>query len=325
MKTIVRCVAGLLISCAFAQAAVAQSQTYPVKPIRFIVPFTTGGSNDVFARVVGQKLSQYWGQPVLVENKPGAAGNIGAELVAKSAPDGYTFLIAANNVLTINPTLYENAPFDPIKDFAPVTLMGTLPILLVVNPSTPAQSVKELITLAKAKPDQLSYASSGGGTPQHLSAELFKSMAGVKMLHVPYKGASPAVTDLLGGQVQVLFGPINSILPHVKSGKLRALGVATKERLAYLPNVPTIAEAGVPGYFSDTWIALVAPAGTPTAIVDKMHREVAKILAEPDVQQKLAAQAIEPLGTTPEELAALIKSDLARWSKVIRESGAKAE
>jgi tripartite-type tricarboxylate transporter receptor subunit TctC len=315
----------LLTGLSATSGLTAQAQNYPSKPIRFVVPFTPGGSNDVLARVIGEKLSQAWKQPVVVENKPGAAGNIGAELVARSAPDGYTFLIAANNILAINPTLYNQLPFDPLKDFAPVTLIGTVPVLLVVNSSLPVKSVAELIELAKSSPDGLTYASSGSGSPQHLSSELFKSMSGVKLLHVPYKGAAPAVTDLIGGQVQMLLGPINSVLPHVKSGKLRALGVASTKRLPYLGNVPTIDEAGLPGYESDIWIALVAPAKTPNEIIDKVQSEIGAILTQPDVREKLAAQGIEPAGSSPESLSALISKDLTRWSKVIKESGARPE
>ena len=236
-----------------------------------------------------------------------------------------TLLIAPNSVFTINPTLYDKAPFDPVKSFAPVTLIGAVPVVLVVNSSVPANSLKELLALAKAKPDGLSYASSGSGSPQHLSAELFKSMAGIRMVHVPYKGAAPAVTDLLGGQVQVLFGPINTVLSHIKSGRLRALGVATTKRLAYFPDLPTVAEAGVPGYYSDIWFGLVAPAGTPREIVDKLNREVGKILVQSDVKEKLSAQGIEPSTSTPEEFAVLVKADLARWAKVIKDSGARVE
>jgi tripartite-type tricarboxylate transporter receptor subunit TctC len=301
------------------------AQPYPSKPIRLIVPFTPGGSNDVVARVVGQKLSEAWKQPVVVENKPGAGGNIGAEAAARSAPDGYTFLIAANNVLAINPSLYDKVPFDPLKDFAPVTLLGTLPILLVVNPAVPPKSVQELIAFGKSSSDGLTYASGGSGTPQHLSAELFKSMTGVKMVHIPYKGNAPAMTDVLSGQVQMLLSPVNSVLPHVKTGRLRALGVASTSRLPYLPEVPTIAEAGVPGYRSDIWLALVAPAGTPKDIIEKMQREVASVLAQADVKEKLAAQGIEPATSSPEEVTELIKDDLARWAKVIKEAGARAE
>jgi len=302
-----------------------QSQPYPSKPIRIVVPFTAGGGNDLLARIIGERLNAVWQQPVLVDNRPGAAGNIGAEFVARATPDGYTLLIAPNSVFTINPSLYDKVAFNPTKSFAPVTLLGTVPIVMVVNSAVPASSLKELIVLAKSKPDSLSYASSGSGSPQHLSAELFKSMTTVKMVHVPYKGAAPAVTDLLGGQVQVLFAPMNTVLAHIRSGKLRALGVAANKRLAYFPDLPTIAEAGVPGYYSDLWFGLVTRASTPGEIVDKLNREVGKILAQADVKEKLSAQGIEPSATTPDEFAALIKTDLARWDKVIRDSGARAE
>ena len=303
----------------------SHAQTYPSKPIRFIVPFTPGGSNDVLARIVGQKLGEAWKQPVVVENKPGAGGNIGAEAAAKSPADGYTFLIAADNILAMNQSLYEKLSFDPQKDFAPVTLLGTLPMLLVVNPSLPANSTKELIALGKSSPDGLTFASGGNGTPQHLAGELFRSMTGVKMVHVPYKGNAPAVTDLIGGQVQMLLSPINSVLPHVKSGKLRALGVASTKRLPYLPEVPTIDEAGVPGFHNEIWIALVAPAGTPKDIIDMMQREVGAVLMQPDVKEKLAAQGIEPAGSSPEELRTRIVNESARWAKIIKENGIRAE
>ncbi|GIK83184.1 MAG: MFS transporter [Alphaproteobacteria bacterium] len=317
----------LLVGAAVATLPMqpAHGQTYPSKPIRFVVPFTPGGSNDVLARLIGQKLSDSLKQAVVVQNRPGAGGNIGAELVAKSAPDGYTFLIAANNIMAINPTLYKSLPFDPLNDFAPVTMLGTVPILLVVNSDLPARSVKDLIELARASPSGLTYASGGSGTPQHLSAELLKSMTGIKLTHVPYKGNAPAVTDLLAGQVQMLLSPINSVLPHVKSGKLRALAVGGTERLPYLPDVPTIAEAAVPGYNSDVWVALVAPAGTPKDVIERVNREIAVILQQADVRDALVAQGIEPMSMAPDRLAALIRSDLARWGRVVKDSGAQAE
>lgn len=303
----------------------AYAQPYPSKPIRFIVPFTPGGSNDVLARIIGQKLSAAWGQPVVVENKPGAGGNLGAEAAARSAPDGYTFLVAANNILAINPSLYDKVPFDPLKDFTPVTTLGTVPMLLVVNPAVPAKSVRELLDVGKSSGEGLTYASGGSGTPQHLSAELLKMLTHVKMVHIPYKGNAPAVTDVMSGQVQLLLSPVNSVLPYVRSGKLRALGVASTARLSYLPEVPTIAEAGVPGYQSDIWLALVAPTGTSREIIDKTRREVIEILADQDVKEKLAAQGIEPRTSSTEALTQLIKDDLARWAKVIKEAGARAE
>jgi len=322
------CVASLFAGQALAAAAglmASHAQPYPSKPIRFIVPFTPGGSNDVLARVVGQKLSEAWNQPVVVENKPGAGGNIGAEVAARSQADGYTFLIAADNILSINQSLYDKLPFDPQKDFAPVTLLGTLPILLVVNPSLSANSIKDLIALGKLSASGLTYASGGNGTPQHLSGELFKFMAGLKMTHVPYRGNAPAVTDLLAGQVQMLLSPINSVLPHVKTGRLRALGVASKARLFYLPDVPTIAEAGVPGFYNEIWIALVAPAGTPSEIIDKVQREVVAILGLADVREKLTAQGIEPAASSPDELRTRIGNEAARWARILKEGGIRAE
>jgi tripartite-type tricarboxylate transporter receptor subunit TctC len=307
-----------------AEQREAAAQTYPSHPIKIIVPFTAGGSNDVLGRTIAQKLQDIWGQPVVVENKPGASGNIGADLVAKSAADGYTLLIAANNILSINPTLNEGTPFDPVKDFAPIALVGAVPVLLAVTPSLPVKSVKDIIALGKAQPDKLAFGSAGYGSPQHLSADLFASMAGVKMLHVPYRGASPMITDLLSGQIQLSFGAINSMLPLVKDGKLRALAVATERRLPYLQDVPTVSEE-LPGYETDIWIALVAPAGTPQAIVDKINGEVSRIFALPDVIERLAAQGIEPKTSSPEQLTALIKSDLVRWGKVIKETAGKSK
>lgn len=313
-----------LVSGTLAAVSGRQSwaQTYPSRPIKIVVPWTPGGGNDVLGRTIAQKLSERWGQPVIVENKPGAAGNIGTDLVAKSPADGYTLLVAANNILSINPTMNDGTPFDPVKDFVPITLIGAIPILLATNPSVPAKSVKELIALAKSKPDGLSYGSSGLGSPQHLSAELFSSMAGIKMQHVPYRGATPLVTDLVSGQVQLAFGAINSMLPLAKDGKLRALGVTTTQRLSYLPDVPTISEE-LPGYETDIWIALVAPAGTPPDVVAKVKNEVHGMFTLPDVRERLAAQGIEPKTSTPDQLTALVKSDLARWADVIKSTASR--
>jgi tripartite-type tricarboxylate transporter receptor subunit TctC len=319
---LVHCVVAALIAVLTTSPLASQSaaQAYPAKPIRIIVPFTPGGGNDVLARVIAQKLTDSWGQPVVVENKTGAAGNIGADAAAKSPADGYTLLVAANNILSINPSMNDGTPFDPVKDFAPITLIGAIPVLLATTMTLEAKSVKELIAIGKAKPGGLSYGSAGLGSPQHLSAELFASMAAIKMQHVPYRGATPLVTDLLSGQIQLAFGAINSMIELVRTGKLRALGVAAGKRLSYLPDVPAIAEE-IPGYETDIWIALVAPAGTPSAVVSKINAEVQKILALPDVRERLSAQAIEPKSSTPEELSALIKFDLARWAQVIKATG----
>lgn len=317
-----RAVAALALASLCGLAGNAHAQSYPNRSVKIVVPWTPGGGNDVLGRVIAQKLSESWGQPVVVENKPGAGGNIGADAVAKSPADGYTLLVAANNILSINPTMNDGTPFDPIKDFVPITLIGAIPVLLAVNPGVPANSVKELIALAKSKPDGLSFGSSGLGSPQQLSAELFASMAGIKMQHVPYRGATPLVSDLVSGQIQLAFGAINSMLELARSGKLRALGVATTKRLAYLPDVPAIAEE-LPGYETDIWIAFVAPAGTPPEIVTKLRDEIHRIFAMPDVRERLAAQGIEPRTSTPEELTALVKSDLARWAEVIKATGSK--
>jgi tripartite-type tricarboxylate transporter receptor subunit TctC len=326
MSTLIRHATAVLMAAALAGHACAQEpdRSYPQKPIRLIVPFTPGGSNDVLARSLAQRLGKVWAQPVIVENKPGAAGNIGAELVARAKPDGYTLLIAANNLTSVNPALYR-LTFDPARDFAPISLLGTLPIVLVVHPSVPADTVAGLVGYAKAHPKRLNYASSGAGSPQHLSAELFNKLAGVQMTHVPYKGAAPAIADVLAGQVQVLFGPMNSLLPHIKSGKLRALGIAGDARAPLLPDVPTIAQAGYPTYRSDIWISLVAPAGTPPAIVRQIHAETVKTLADPSVIETLAQQGIDARSSTPEELRALAASDLQLWTDVIKSAGIAVE
>lgn len=308
--------AGLLPLAAQADNHAAN---YPSERISMVVPFTTGGSNDVLARTIGAKLAEAWGQPVVVENRPGAAGNIGGDAVAKAKADGYTLLIAANNLLTMNPHIYRNMPFDAQKDFAPITVLGWVPVALVVNPSVPVKSVAELVDYAKKNPGKLNYASSGAGSPQHMSAELFKSMAGVDMMHVPYRGAAPAITDLIGGQIDVLFGPINSLLPHIRSGAVRALGVTGLEEVDALPGVPPIAKT-VPGYNSDIWIGLVAPAGTPAGVLEKINQGVNTALGMADVRQSLEAQGITPDGTTVAEFQELLTQDYDRWGKVIREA-----
>lgn len=308
----------------FAQAA-GQDANYPKETIKMVVPFTPGGSNDVVARIIAQKLSQSWKQPVVVENRAGAAGNLGTDMVAKAAKDGYTLLVAPNNVVCMNPALYAKLPYDPAKDFTYINLIGTLPMVLVVNPSLTVQTPAELVAYAKANPEKLAYGSSGSGSPQHLAAELFKSGTGAPMLHVPYKGAAPATADLLANQIQVLFAPINSVLPHIKMGKLRALAVGGDQRAPELPNVPTINETVMKGYNSDIWLSLAAPAGTPNEIVEKLHREVNKIMAEPDTKEKLAAQGIAPGIGSRQALAKVINDDCTRWPKVIKEANIRAD
>ena len=304
----------------------AQTSSWPTRPVKLIVPFTPGGSNDVLGRIVGQKLSDYWGQPVLVENRPGVGGNLGASLVAKAPADGYTLLVAPGNLLTINPFLYEKdkVGYDPIKDLDPISFMGVAPIVLAVNPRLPAQNVRELITLAGARAGAVNYASAGVGTPQHLSAELFASMAGVRLTHIPYKGAVPAITDLVGGQVQMMFGIINSLLPFIRSGAVRAIGVGGRQGLPALPGVPPVADT-LPGFLTDSWTGLMAPAGTPREVIAKVGQGIARALGEPEVREKLTAQGIEPTANSPAEFAAIIGTETVRWAKVIKETGARAE
>ena len=316
---------GMVATCAVAVlgavttlgSPAVRAQDYPVKPIHIIVPLPPGGSNDVLARVLGQKMSEAFGQPVIVENRPGAAGNIATDYVAKSAPDGYTIAIAPNQTVAVNPVLYPKLPFDVLKDLEGVTLLGRVPMVLVVSSKITANSVAELIAQAKAGPDKLSYASAGSGSPQHMAAEVFKSMTGTRLTQIPYKGSAPALVDVLGGNVDVMFCPINSALPHIRSGKLRALGTTGTKRLALLPGVPTIAET-VPNYESDIWIGMVAPAKTPPAIINKLNAELRRSLAAPDVQSKLAEQGIYAESSEPAEFSRLIATDQKRWAGVIK-------
>ena len=313
-----------LFCVVIASAPQAIAQDYPSKPVRIIVPYTPGGSNDVLGRMVARHLQDALKQPFIVENKPGASGQIGAEAGAKSPPDGYTLLVAPNDVMTVTPNVFPNGPYDPLKDFEPIATLGEVPIVLVVNAASPYKSVQDLVNAAKSGPRPLTYASSGAGGPQHMSAELFAQMTGVKMTHVPYKGNVPALTDLLGGQVDVLFSPINSALPHVKSGKLRALAMASDKRVSALPDVPTLTEAGVAGYKSDIWIALFAPARTPKEVIDKLSAEVVRMQGLAEIREQLAAQGIEPMTLPPAQITNMIRTDLARWQKVIKETGVKA-
>ena len=305
-------------SVAFGQAA------YPTKPVRIVVPFPAGGTTDIIARATAQKLSEAWGQQVIVDNRPGAAGNIGAELVAKSAPDGYTLLMGTVGTHAINSSLYAKMPYDHVKDFAPVILVAGVPNVLVVNPEVPVKTVPELIAYVKANPGKLNFASSGSGTSIHLSGELFKTMTGVQMTHVPYKGSAPALTDLIGGQVQLMFDNLPSSLAFIKAGKLRALAVTSTTRAGALPDVPTVADF-VPGFEASSWFGLLAPAGTPPAVIAKINGEVAKWLATPEAREKLTAQGANTAGGTPEDFAKHIQAETAKWAKVVKESGAKVD
>jgi tripartite-type tricarboxylate transporter receptor subunit TctC len=307
-----------------AVAAQVFAQSYPAKPIRIVVPYPPGGFNDTLGRTLAAKFQDAWGEPVIVENKPGANTVIGSDYVAKAQPDGYTLLIVAFP-FAVTPSLIRNMPYDTLKDFQPVILAATSPNLLVVNPEVPIRSVKELIAAAKAKPQSLSYASTGNGSSNHISMELFKSLAGVDIVHIPYKGSAPAVTDLLGGQVQVMFDNVPNVVQHVKAGKLRALAVSGAKRTPLAPDIPTVAEAGVPGYELTVWFGLVAPAGTPREVVQKLNAETLRILAMPDVRERFLSQGVEPQGSTPEQFAEHIRSQMAKWSKVVRDAGVKAE
>ncbi len=312
------------VSAMWSMAAMAQP-AYPVKPIRMVVPFPPGGTTDILARVAGQKITEATGQQVIVDNRPGAGGNIGTEIVARAPADGYTLLTDPGSTLTINPSLFPKLPFDPLKDFAPITIIAAVPNLLVVHPSLPAKTVKELIALAKARPGQLNYASTGAGQSTHLSLELFKLMGGLNITHIPYKGSSPALTDVLAGQVTIMFDNMPSCLPHVKAGKLRALGVSTLQRSPALPALPTIAESGLPGFEVSVWFGVLAPAGTPRDIVSRLNAVVVKALAAPDVRQRLAGQGAEAVGNTPEQFTAQMQRDLVKWAKVVKDANIRID
>ena len=307
-----------------APAAVAQG-AYPNKPIRVVVPFPAGGTTDILARAAGQRMTEAWGQPVIVDNRPGAGGNIGSELVAKSGNDGYTLLMGTVGTHAINASLYSKMPYDHVKDFVPIVLVAGVPNVLVVHPTVPANTVQELIAYGKANPGKLNFASSGSGTSIHLAGELFKVSTGVKMQHVPYKGSAPEMSDLLGGQVQLMFDNLPSALPHIKGGKLKALAVTSASRAPALPDVPTIAEAGVPGFEASSWFGLLAPAGTSRDVVTKVNAEVAKWLASADAKEKLTAAGANLAGGSPEDFAKHIAVETAKWAKVVKESGAKVD
>jgi tripartite-type tricarboxylate transporter receptor subunit TctC len=305
-------------------AMTALAQPYPSKPIKIVVPYPPGGFNDTLGRTLAAKFTEDWGQPAIVENKPGANTLIGSDYVAKSPADGYTLLIVAFP-FAVTPSLIKSMPYDTLKDFAPIALAAQSPNLLVVNPTLPVKSVAELVAMAKAKPDSLSYASTGNGSSNHISMELFKSLAGVRIVHIPYKGSAPAVTDLLGGQIQVMFDNAPNVLPQVKAGRLRALAQTGAARSAVAPDLPTVAETGVPGYELTVWFGLVAPAGTPRDVIRKLNAEVLKILAMSEVRERFLAQGVEPLGSTPEQFGDHIRSQMAKWGKVVRDAGVEAE
>ena len=303
----------------------AQAQAFPSKALTIVVPFSAGGTTDILARVVGQYMAKDLGQPVIIDNRAGAGGNIGAQMVARAAPDGYTLLMGTVGTHAINQSLYKKMPFDPIKDFAPITRVALVPNLLVANPSQPFKTVKELIAYAKANPGKVTFASSGSGTSIHLSGEMFQQMAGVEMQHIPYKGSAPALTDLLGGQTAIMFDNMPSVIGHVRNGKLRPIAVTTPTRSPALPDVPTIAESGVPGYSATSWFGLLAPASTPAPVIAKLNASILKALADPEVKKKLAEQGAEPHGEKPEQFAEFIRSETAKWGQTVKVSGATAD
>jgi tripartite-type tricarboxylate transporter receptor subunit TctC len=305
-------------------ATVAAAQGFPERPIRIVVPLTPGGSPDTIARSLAAGLQGAWGQPVVVENRPGGSQNIGADLVAKSPPDGYTWLLAPDNVFCVNPHIGK-PPFDPLTDFAPVTLLARIEFLLVVNPQVPATSVQELVAYARAKPGELNFGSSGNGSPQHLGATLLQVLTGTKMNHVPYKGAAPAVADLLPGRIQVWIGAANTLLPHIRDGKLRLLGSTAAQRFTNLGDVPTVAEGGVPGYALDPWLGLFVPSGVAPGIVARIHAEVTRILNLPEQKSRLATQGVMIETNSPAEFARTVLEDNARWGRLIREAGIRGE
>ncbi len=310
--------------CAAALASFASAQSYPVRPVRIVAPLAPGGTTDIIARMLAQRFTDTWAQAVVVDNRPGAGGNIGNQIVAQAPPDGYTLLMAVPP-LTINPSLYRKVGYDPVKDYAPVSLVASVPIVFAVHPGVPARNVKELIALARSKPGSLNYASSGSGGGPHLAAALFADMAQIEIVHVPYKGSGPAMTDLLGGQVQMQFSGLPPLLPFIRSGRLRPLAVGGTQRSAALPDVPTIAESGLPGYDAASWQGVAVPAGTPRGIVETLQREIARYVAIPETKVRFAEIGAEPVGGTPEAFAEFIRSETVKWAKVIRQSGARVD
>ena len=319
-----RLVASLAALMLASGPALAQAP-YPDHPVRIIVPFPPGGPADVLARIVGDKLAQALGKPFVVENKAGAGGNIGMEQGARAAPDGYTLTLAPVGNLTVAPALYAKLPYDPAKDFAPITVLASVPNVLIVHPSVPAKTVAELVALAKAKPGSLNYASPGNGSIPHLAGELFKRTAGVDIVHIPFNGVAPASNAVLAGEVQMFFAQSSAALPQWRAGKVVALGVATPKRIAAAPDLPTIAEQGFPGFDATSWYAIVAPAGTPPAAIDRLHAEIVRALAEPDVRERIAGLGAEPVGNSPAEFAAMQRAEAARWTRLAKEANIHAD
>jgi tripartite-type tricarboxylate transporter receptor subunit TctC len=315
----------ILVALALAPLAAAAQDSYPSKPVRIVVPYPAGGVADLLPRTVGAKLSEKWKQPVVVENKPGASGNIGMAEGARAEPDGYTLVLAPTGNLTVNQFLFKEMPFDVAKDFAPVTVLATSPNVLVVHPSVPARTFKELVAYARANPGKLNFSSPGSGSGAHLAGELLNVEAGIKTVHVPYKGMAPAVSDLVGGQVQMMFAGISTALQHIRAGRLVALAIASPKRSPQLPDVPTVAESGIPGFDVTSWYGIVVRSGTPSAVVKKLHADMAEALALPDVKEKLAALGLDPLGNSPEDFARMIAAESRKWSEIVQKAGIKPQ
>ena len=319
------CVAAALCAAATLHAAGAAAQSWPAKPIRLMVPFPPGGSTDIVARIVAQKLSERLGQSIVLENRGGAGGTLGTAVVAKAAPDGYTLGVASTSTHVVAPGVYAKLDYDPVKDFAPVGLMAVSPYLLAVNPGVQAKTLQELVALAKKQPGKLNYASAGMGSTTHLAMEMLKFSSGTFMLHIPYNGNGPAGTALIGGQVEVLFGSLPALLPHAKSGRARALAVGTPKRSPSLPDVPTVAESGYPGFDASLWLAIMAPAGTPQAIIERLNKELVSVIAAADTREAFDKAGTEPLTGTPADLAAMIRDGVPKYAQIIKTAGVKPE
>jgi tripartite-type tricarboxylate transporter receptor subunit TctC len=303
--------------------SLATAQAYPAKPIRWISPWPAGGANDIFSRAIGQKIGESLGQQVLVDNRPGAAGTIGSDIAAKAPADGYTLVMGSSPTHAIAPALYPALPYDPLRDFSAVTLVGSVPNVLVLHPSVPAKTVKEFIAVAKARPGKLNFASTGNGTSQHLSAELFKFMAGLDMVHIPYKGTAPALTELVAGQVDLAFENMPALIPHIQAGRLRALAVTTTKRSAVMPELPTIAEAALPGYDASVWFGVFAPAGTPRPVVDRLHGEILKALQTQDLKSRMVAMGTDVSGMGPDDFSAYVRKEIPKWANLVKAAGVK--
>lgn len=320
----VRRTAGIALAL-LAVAAPAHAQPFPTKPLRIVVPFPPGGTSDILARLIGQKMSDDWGQPVLTDNRPGASGNIGAEHVARQRGDGYTLFINTVGTHAINPAIFPKLPFDPIRDFTPISNLVNLPSILLVHPSIPVRTVKELVALARKRPGELLYSSAGSGSQPHLSAEMFRGATGIQIQHVPYKGAAQQMIDLIAGHVALTFATAPSGVPVAKAGQARAIAVTSANRIPALPDTPTVAESGYPGFLAIGWNGIVGPAGMPQPVLERVHAQIVRIMQMPDVRERLIGLGAEPLWTTPEEFGALMKAEIARWAKVVKESGAKLD